>query len=107
MADPRSRPPTVAAPPPLWSAERVSREHLRFAAPFPVEGPLRQCPAGTYEVETVEELIDGLSFPAYRVVSTALVLPVANGSARSCQMMPVDPAIVRAAREGAPDAGAI
>lgn len=101
MADPRSRPPTVAAPPPLWPSERVSREHISFAAPFKVEGPLRQCPAGTYEVETVEELIDGLSFPAYRVVSTSLVLPVANASSRSCQMIPVDPALVRSARDSA------
>lgn len=88
------------APAPVWAAERVARETVTFAAPFKVEEPFGECPPGVYEVETVEELIDGLSFPAYRLVSTALVLPGPSGAPRSCRMVRVDPAIVQAARAG-------
>lgn len=98
MADPTSRPSETGAPAPLWPGERVKRERLTFAAPFRVEGPLGECPAGTFEVETVEELIDGLSFPVYRIVSTSVVLPVPNAPS-SCQMVRLDPALVQAARE--------
>ncbi|MGX1096892.1 hypothetical protein [Amorphus sp. MBR-141] len=98
MADPTSRPSRPAAPAPLWAGERVTREHLTFAAPFRVEGPLGECPAGTFEVETVEELIDGLSFPVYRIVSTSVVLPVPRAASSARQMVRLDPALVRAAR---------
>jgi len=36
-------------------------------------------PAGTYTVETDEELIEGLSFPAYRRVATVMLLPSGAG----------------------------
>jgi hypothetical protein len=38
-------------------------------------GADRMVPAGDYRVVTDEELIEGLSFPAYRRVSTVVFLP--------------------------------
>ena len=36
-------------------------------------------PAGTYTVETNEELLPGLSFPAYRRIATLIFLPSRRG----------------------------
>jgi hypothetical protein len=78
-------------------SERVARESVTFAKPFYVEGLGREQPAGTYQVEIVEELIEGLSFLAYRVVSTSIVLPLDGGGAHSYQYVPINSALVRAA----------
>ena len=86
-----------ASPAPIPMTERVARESVTFAKPFFVEGLGREQPAGTYKVEIVEELIEGLSFLAYRVVSTSIVLPLAGGGAHSYQHVPINSALVRAA----------
>ena len=78
-------------------SERVTRETVTFAKPFFVEGLGSDQPAGTYKVEIVEELIEGLSFLAYRVVSTSIVLPIAGGGAKSYQHVRINSALVRAA----------
>ena len=77
--------------------ERVARESVTFAKPFFVEGLDRTQAAGTYKVEIVEELIENLSFLAYRVVSTSIELPVAGGGAHSRQVVRINSALVRAA----------
>src|SRR5687768_17081839 len=76
--------------------ERIARESVTFAQPFFLEGFGREQPVGTYEVELVEELIEGLSFLAYRLVSASIVLPLASG-AHSYQLARVEPPLVRAA----------
>lgn len=82
--------------------ERVARESVTFAKPFFVEGLDRTQAPGTYKVEIVEELIENLSFLAYRVVSTSIELPVAGGGAHSRQLVRINSALVRAAlRNGA------
>lgn len=78
--------------------ERVSRTVVTFAEPFFLDGLGHEQAAGTYEVETVEEPIEGLSFLAYRVVSTSIVLPLAGSGPNSYQIVPVAAAVVRAAR---------
>ena len=45
---------------------RTSRRTVTFARPFSLRGIETEQPAGTYAVETDEELLEGLSFPAYR-----------------------------------------
>ncbi len=45
---------------------RTKRSALTFSHAFTLEGGERSFPAGVYEVVTDEELIEGLSFPAYR-----------------------------------------
>ncbi|MBU8537313.1 hypothetical protein [Falsiroseomonas tokyonensis] len=51
---------------------RTSREQLVFRRPFALPGLAQKLPAGTYTVEVEEELIEALSFPAWRRTSTTL-----------------------------------
>lgn len=53
---------------------RTSRYSLTFTKPFTVAGIDAEQPPGTYLVETDEELIAGISFPAYRRTSTRIRL---------------------------------
>ena len=48
---------------------------MTFLHPFSLAGVEGEQAAGTYAVETVEEPIEGLSFVAYRRLSTTIVLP--------------------------------
>ena len=83
--------------------ERSARKSVTFDQPFFLEGYGSEQPAGTYEVDITEELIEGLSFLAYRMVSASIVLPF--GGAHSYQLVRIDPSLVRAAMEGAKAAG--
>ena len=80
---------------------RTSRETVTFARPFSLRGIDGVQPAGTYAVETEEELIEGLSFPAYRRVETVIFLPSRSGG--TDQVTTVDPRELEAAL--AKDAG--
>ena len=53
---------------------RPQRSTLVFARPFSVNGEVWRQPAGTYIVETEEELLEGLSFPAYRRIAMTITL---------------------------------
>jgi hypothetical protein len=53
-------------------------------------------PAGAYRVVTDEELIEDISFPAYRRVATMIFAPI-RGS--SIEMVTVDPLDLEAALE--------
>jgi hypothetical protein len=54
--------------------QRTTRATVTFARPFVIDGFDQELPAGDYGIETEEELIQGLSFPAYRRVSTTLLV---------------------------------
>jgi hypothetical protein len=54
--------------------QRTRTENIVFPIPFRIKGYERQIPAGQYSVEIVEEQIGGLSFSAYRRISTTLVI---------------------------------
>jgi hypothetical protein len=62
-----------------------------------LKGVDRILPAGDYRVLTDEELIEELSFPVYRRVSTMIVVPA--GSASSVEMVKVDPQNLQMAQE--------
>lgn len=85
----------------MTTAPRTSRESVTFARPFALRGVEGVQPAGTYVVETEEELIEGLSFPAYRRVETVVFLPSRPGG--TGQVATVDPRELEAALAG--DAG--
>ncbi len=68
---------------------RTSRKTVTFARPFSLRGIDGVQPAGAYTVETEEELIEGLSFPAYRRVETVIFLPSRSGG--TDQVATVDP----------------
>ncbi len=70
-----------------------TRTHTRtvvFQRPFSIKSAGGVQPAGTYTVETEEELVEGLSFPAYRRVSTTITR-LANGAGALVQVLVVDP----------------
>jgi hypothetical protein len=77
---------------------RTQRSTLVFARPFRLNGEPRPQPAGTYLVETEEELLEGLSFPAYRRTAMTITRQFAPPGA-VVQAISVDPADLDRARE--------
>jgi hypothetical protein len=75
-----------------------------FNRPFLLKGIDRMLPAGDYRVVTDEELIEGISFPVYRRVSTMIFVPAPTHGASSIEMVAIDPLDLRAAldRDAAP-----
>ena len=71
--------------------ERTTRTTVSFARPFLLEGYDQELPAGKYVVETGEELIQGLSFPAYRRVSTTLHVDLLPGRPGQKEAWTIDP----------------
>lgn len=69
---------------------RTSRKAITFRRPFSLSGIDEVQPAGTYTVETNEELIEGLSFPAWRRTGTVLLLRQ-PGAAGIEQDVDIDP----------------
>lgn len=75
---------------------RTQRITSVFTRPFRLGGVDRVLPAGSYEIVTEEELIDGLSFPVYRRVSTVIFVP--GRSPSSIEMVAIDPLDLAAAQ---------
>ena len=48
---------------------------VTFEKPFSIGAQTEQLPAGAYRLTIEEEMIEGLSFAAYRRVSTTLEIP--------------------------------
>jgi hypothetical protein len=69
-----------------------------FSKPFLLKGVDRMLPAGDYRVVTDEELIDGLSYPAYRRVATMIFVP-ARSQASTIEMVTIDPHDLQAAQD--------
>jgi hypothetical protein len=78
---------------------RTSRRTVTFARPFSLGGIEAEQPAGTYAVETDEELLEGLSFPAYRRVATTIFLHSRPGELVSGQLVTIDPLQLEAAEQ--------
>ena len=76
---------------------RTIRRTIAFRRPFYLKGVDRLLPPADYRVVTDEELIDGLSFSAYRRVSTAIFVPAESGCA--VEMVIIDPLDLQAAQE--------
>ena len=53
---------------------RSTRSTVTFSKPFILSGYLDELPAGEYEVLVEEELLEGLSFAAYRRTATYLTV---------------------------------
>ena len=70
---------------------RTTRETVTFEHPFSLFAVDGVQPAGTYTVETDEDLIEGLSFLAYRRVATTIYLPLRYGGRGSLQAVRVEP----------------
>jgi hypothetical protein len=70
-----------------------------FGHPFLLKGVDPVLPPGEYRVVTDEELLEGLSFPAYRRVSTMIFVPAQSHQASSIEMVVIDPADLQATQE--------
>ncbi len=81
---------------------RTTRETVAFARPFRVIGLDELQPAGTYAVETDEELIDGVSFPAYRRIGTSIFLPAHPARPGRAEVAQIDSRELEAATKVAP-----
>jgi hypothetical protein len=68
-----------------------------FNRPFLLKGVDRTLPAGSYRVVTDEELIEGISFPAYRRVATMIFVPALTHGTSSIEMVTIDPLDLEAA----------
>jgi hypothetical protein len=77
--------------------ERTTKAIVAFARPFVLDGFNEELPAGNYLVETDEELIQSLSFPAYRRVLTTLYVDALPGRPGQSQAWTIDPAALAAA----------
>ena len=78
---------------------RTSRETVTFTQPFSLSGIDEEQPAGTYTVETDEELRPGLSFPAYRRIASLIFLRSRCGGPVVEEIANVDPLELQAAQE--------
>ena len=76
---------------------RTTTKSVTFHRPFYLKGIDRLLPPADYRVATNEELIDGLSFAAYRRVSTVIFVPAESGSA--VEMVAVDPLDLQTAQD--------
>jgi hypothetical protein len=78
---------------------RTHRKNVFFRHPFRLESIDRILPPGNYQVVTDEELIEELSFPVYRRVSTMIFVPAESSSNSSIEMVTVDPVDLQAAQD--------
>lgn len=89
---------------------RMSCKTVTFAHPFRVPGIAGQQLAGSYEVETEEEPIAEVSYPAWRRRATTLRIESHDHGRPSVELVPVDPIWLghalyeHQARSGNPDA---
>lgn len=70
---------------------RTRKETIVFTHPFCIKGVDRMLPAGTYQIISEDELIEGLSFPCYRRVGTFIIAPGAPPYKSSTEMIQISP----------------
>lgn len=71
---------------------RTTKSMVTFTQPFNLAGFDGEQPAGSYSVETDEELLEGVSFPAYRRMATMMQLDArARGSSGVLQVAVINP----------------
>ncbi len=68
---------------------RSRRELVTFKHPFLLKSIDRFLPAGSYEVVTDEEMIEGLSFVSYRRTATMIIIPSATPHTNSMELISI------------------
>lgn len=79
--------------------ERITQKSVTFLRPFSLAGIDEKLEAGTYDVETCEELIEGLSFVAYRRVSTTIGVAASRCGHGARQAVAIDPLDLEVAQQ--------
>lgn len=77
---------------------RTSGETVTLLHPFRLSGMDEILPPGRYLVETEEERLEGVSFPAYRRLSTVIHLAGRPHSSETARAVNIDPAELVAIR---------
>lgn len=70
---------------------RTSSKIVTFEQPFILKGFDATQPAGSYVVATEEELLDSVSLPAYRRLSTSIELHTPAGNVGRTEIVTIDP----------------
>jgi hypothetical protein len=70
---------------------RTSVQTVTFQNPFVLPGIEDKLPAGNYRIEIDEEVLEGVSFLAYRRLKVALFLPVPSGKPGFESMLTIHP----------------
>ena len=71
---------------------RTTVKTITFLRPFALRARMTgDLPAGPYTLETDEELIEALSFIAYRCLASRLHMPLSPGEYGPIEMVVVDP----------------
>ncbi|RED43073.1 hypothetical protein [Aestuariispira insulae] len=70
---------------------RTIKSTVTFNNPFTLSDFKETFPAGSYEVETDEELIEGLSFWAYRRIRSVIHLPGKSKNPVMARHLTIDP----------------
>jgi len=78
---------------------RTSQATMTFKQRFQLDGFPGSQPAGEYRVDMDEELIEGLSFIAYRRVAALLHLPALSAPQDSIQIVTMPPSALDAMLE--------
>ena len=76
---------------------RTSETIVAFRFPFWIGHAVSNQSAGSYRIVKEEELIDGLSFPAYHLISVALQIPAIGVPTLTKQLVEVSNADLEAA----------
>lgn len=71
--------------------ERTTASEITFSHPFTLSPLVAPLDAGTYRLVVDEELIEGLSFPAYKRTATHLEIPAVGINIGTRQMLQVHP----------------
>jgi hypothetical protein len=69
---------------------RTKRSTVHFDSPFALRGIEEVQPAGDYDIDQDEELIDGISWIAYRRVATYMHLPARSSNLLTSQVLAID-----------------
>ena len=70
---------------------RSTKSTVTFAHPFRIAGYDDELPAGDYDVLVDEDLMEGLSFEAYRRTASYLLIGGQAGGRGPAEMRPIDP----------------
>lgn len=68
---------------------RSRHETVTFKHPFRLKGVDCLIPAGSYDVMTDEEMIEGLSFASYQRVATMMMVPSASPHTKAMEMIAI------------------
>jgi hypothetical protein len=83
----------------IMTMTRSRRETVVFKHPFRIASVERLLPAGSYEVITDEESMEGLAFPSFRPIATMMMVPAPPPRSPSVEMVTISSIDLSDARE--------